>query len=725
MVNSQAKPDVKQAFEKTLAAGVKSLPQQVRYVLALSQMNNAQSTTTPDIESPLTVTEAQLWSLVKLVDNLSTKEKQNLYKRVKALGEEDVRLLLTLELLPKLSSYISTTTLSQLWNEAQSQANPVIRSQIMRRIASLLTDSQADDQPISKPLSSVLQATRGLQNGEARTRALIALVPHLPSGIKNHIFNAILDEIDATSSDTVRANTFNALSRHLPPELLSRAFAIMQTIQKPAERARALTAFLPMADYRLEALNAIEQIQNEEDRSTALIALIPHLEKAKQGEAFPETLQKALTVSISFTRRLNRARTLVMLAPHLTPDLHGEALAAINNLSSEQDRAMLLGELAPHLPKNMLVASLVVAHTMREQDARVHALTILTRHAPEQARSQTQLDALAAATNLPNHFERVTALVNLADALPAELLDQTFANALEAARLIENDNARARALCLLGHHLPENLLIRAMQEAHQLGDMQQRINALTNIIPRLPESERQSAINQTLDYIAELPVSYKQARALISLAPHLTEYDITKTLTIVEAIHDPFDQVTAYIAVMPRMTETQQTAIQRKLWDKIPHIDEGYDRASALAALAPLIPAAPALAQRAEEIILSITDEYDCASAIAILAALLAHGETIASPVTLTQEMVITQGIVTAVTIPQQSRRQVELAAWVPQWITLEEITCYALWQQVARELIQLPLADTLLCLGVLEAVFYTLGGEQAVKDIAHILGLR
>ena len=729
MVNSHIKPDVNQlnqAFEKTLAAGVKALPQQVRYVLALSQVNAVQSTTTANPETPLTITEAQLWSMVKFADGFSPQEKQDLLKRVKAIPEDDVRLQLTLELLPKISSYISSSTLEHIWGEVQHIPNMATRSQLMLRVAANLPYMLIDDHPISKPLSNIMQGALTLHNTEAKIRALIAIAPHLPEGMKAHIFGVVLDELVTASSDTLRANIINAVCPHLPSALHQRAYSLIKSIQNPAERARALTAYLHLTESKepllMETLNTIEQILGEDERGTALMTCIPHLDIAKPNENFPQSLQKALSIAISFSRRLIRAKALVALAPHLTADLQGEALAAVNNLSSEQERAILLGELAPNLPQNMLVASLVVAHTMREQDARVHALTILVRYAPEQARNQTQLDALAAAANLPNHFERVIALVSLGDVLPSSLLDQTFTNALEATRLIENENARARALCLLGHHLPENLLLRALEEAHQLNDSQQRINALTNIIPRLPDSARQTAITQTLDYIQQLQVGYKQSRALINLAPHLTADDVEKTLGLIETIHDPFDRITAQIALLPHMTQEQQLAIHKRMSQQISRIDEGYDRASALAALTNAVPPSAALAKQAEQIIKSITDDYDCASAIVILAPLLEHGETAPQKSSLTPESVITQGILTTLEIPQQSLRHTQLENWTQYWLNLEEKTRFQLWQAVAHKLTKLPLADTLLCLGVLKPVFSTFG---EIIDVAHILGVR
>src|SRR5690606_6406475 len=101
-----------------------------------------------------------------------------------------------------------------------------------------------------------------------------------------------------------------------------------------------------------------------------LIAFAPHLEYVTDTEHFPHLLEQALGIAISIKRRHLRARVLVALAPHLTLDLQGEALAAVHSLSSERDRAMLLAQLAPTLPPNMLVASLAVAHSMEEPDAR-------------------------------------------------------------------------------------------------------------------------------------------------------------------------------------------------------------------------------------------------------------------------------------------------------------------------------------------------------------------
>ena len=75
--------------------------------------------------------------------------------------------------------------------------------------------------------------------------------------------------------------------------------------------------------------------------------------------------------------------------------------------------------------------------------------------------------------------------------------------------------------------------------------------------------------------------------------------------------------------------------------------------------------------------------------------------------------------------IPQQSLRVQALDAGCPIWLELNTEQQYQLWAEVARRMINLPLADTLLCLGAMVPIFESMGNEEQLKQIAEILGVR
>jgi hypothetical protein len=161
-------------------------------------------------------------------------------------------------------------------------------------------------------------------------------------------------------------------------------------------------------------------------------------------------------------------------------------------------------------------------------------------------------------------------------------------------------------------------------------------------------------------------------------------------------------------------------------WELIKDIDDGYDRVSALASIAPFIPdsARNELSRTAGMTLGAIMDEYDQASAISILAPILAESSETAPTSLLDSFAAVREGIQAVLSVPQQSLRTELLARGIAHWIEIDDLEHqYLLWRQTAQKLATLPLADTLLCLGTLLPVMQILAGEECAKDIARILG--
>jgi hypothetical protein len=723
------------ALNKALDGGAAALPSQIRYILALSQMIGASGVAGSQPEALMSPSQARTAAIVSLAGTLEAKSLRSLFRNVSQINDDRLRLSLMAELALHLPSAEYAPIMLDAWQEARHLTDRAARAEMMLKLAPLVLLT-GDEPSASRDLLDLVALAQSIANTEARVRSLVALSPHLPKSMSLRLMNRILDDIEENNNDALRAGTICAIAAEVRPEIEGRVLRSAEGIRLPIERARALTALAAtlspelLPGLRILALGSIAAIQNEEDRANALVAFAPYLEYATEEAEFPLLLQHALGIAVSMLRRQLRARALVSLAPRLTSDLQGEALAAVHSLSSERDRATLLAELAPTLPPDMLVASLAVAHTMREQDARVHALTVLAHHVPDHARAQTLLDALAAAANLPHHYERVTALIALVDVLPPPLQEQAYTNALEATRLIDNENARSRALSLLGHYLPPHLITRALDAAYQIEDPQQRLNALLGIVPRLTDETqrevRQSALEHMLDAAGDMAFEYKKARALVSIAPQLTEDTREQAIELVARFSDPFDRATAYIALAQNQPPEARPKLITKAWNLIKRIEDGYDRASALAAIGPYLPpsARSELARAANLVVGLIMDDYDQASAITILAPLMAVGSLSAQDV-VGHEAAYREAVLAALDVPHQAARARLLGESARLWVELDDAHRDALWREVAARLPLLPLADVLLCLGQLTPLFHAMAGEDGLQRIARILGIR
>ncbi len=726
---------IEQALKRSLDVGTTAIPQQLRYLLALAQVNGQKSEGKPYHPRPLNISQARLSALESLAPILGKQQVRQLLRDIQKVEDIDVRI----SLLSRMAIYIAPKdfydVVKEIWGQVNYIGDIVVRTRAIYQIAPLL--SLVHDEPAtSTPLLNILRTAEGMKNSESRLRSLVAIAPHLPYEVSLRTFSRVLNELEELGTDNLRVKTLMAMAADVPDDLVVQALTIAEKIENVSDRARVLTALAQSMPpdlrprLRQEALDAINTIENEDDRAEALIAFAPHLDFASSNDTFPAILAKALAISVGISRRHVRARVLVAIAPHLTNDLQGEALAAVHSLSNEQDRAMLLAELAPNLPSNMLVASLAVAHTMVKQDTRVHALTALAHYVPKSAQDQTVRDALAAASNLPHYLERVSALVDLIDLLPQELLEQALANALESTRNIDNENAKARAINQLGGYLPDKLLQVALDIALEINNPGQRMNALIGLMPKLANHKRlDKAQNALLACAKAIRLDFKQARAFVTIMPHLPQSVFKEVESIADGFFDPFDKVNVYLALAQNSPPENRAAFIAKAWTRLHQIEDGYDRASMIASLAPFLPdrAQKDFARVIEAAINGIEDGYDKASAIRILTPLLSTDSNHNNYIPPDMQTALEKGIETAVLITDQLLRTEYVGQGITMWVNNvnDKGRSFNLWRQLVWQLRSLPLADVLTCLSAIMPLIKEICEPDVMLSVAEVLGIR
>jgi hypothetical protein len=703
--------------------------QQVQRVLAAAQHNERQPFRTRPPRQ-VSLGDAHLLVLIEQAAALDTSQIATLLQRAERVSDRTLYMVMLSRLAAHLPSVKRREVVDVLWSGIRKVNDPATAADILFRLFPLI-EAIHNTPPAS--FMAVFDIARNIEDTEARTRSLIALSRYVSPDVALSIQRSVLETIDKMTPDIARTNTLISLTESLAPELYPQAVACALRIEAPVERARALTSLARVLPHHLlvkiqeDVLRTIEGIVGEEPRVEALIAFVPYLEFAQDQDEFPKVLERALAVAVNLPRRHFRARALVALAPHLPPDLQGEALAAVHSLPLERERATLLAQLARELPPKMLVASLAVAHTMQDQDARVHALAALARHVPVQAQRQTMLDTLNAVHSLPHPFEQVNALVNQLDILPDDLYHQTLRDALAATEQITNPHTKARALNMLIPYLPEEMLPKAVELAKTINNPQMHLSALVSLVERLPDEQRPKLLQTMLSIIRTIHYEYRQSRALMNIAGMLPPEMFAPALAIARDITDPYDRLSALIALAQNSPPSQRPALVGESWRLIKQVESGYDRASALAAIAPLLPnAAEADLSRAVGMAIgSIMDEYDQASAIILLAPLLASNnphKTLLPEKTL----VLREGLRTALQVADPIERSEQLAVGVEQWrqgIDRDDRKSHeALWRDVTVRVAALPLPDAVLCLGRLVPLVAWLGGREAAASMRQAL---
>lgn len=718
-----------------LAEGPQAVAKQLRALIMLSHLNPAPTPRRRQADQPVSVKQARLIALANIADTFTEKQLQALILEASMLDEIDIRLYLVARFALHLQGTpYRRAIIKQIWAKASSIQNPALRVETLYELAPLLILSERDPKPTS-PLARFIRATDSLTSIEARTRALIALSRHLPRTSHIHLFEKLLHELDDNGNDSVVTKSLTAIAMHLPPELIDDSLQLARAIQRPTERVRALFALARTLDderlyaVRFEALDIIDDIESEDERAEALIGLAPDLEfLAERGLLTHRLMERIAPIIIMIGRRHIRARVLVALAPYLTPDLLGEAIASVNSLDNERDRALMLAQLAPSLPPDMVVASLAVAHSMREQDSRAQALVALSQFAPSSASGQTMLDALAAASNLTHPLERVQTLVKLVTVLPDELRDQALVNALNTIEGIRNPAGRTRALSLLGDHLPIEAANHAYTIARSLDDPEHRIHALLGLISSVQLTDEDAIRRQLLTDALSLPLEYKRARALASICPFIAPADLVAVEAAVDKFEDPIDRVAVYIAVVQNLPREERDELVMKAWHTLQQIEYGYDRASAIASIAPLLPDSErhTLLELVISTILEIDDDYDKASAINILSSFL-NDPLFHQPDELPDIFTALEfALLTALKIPQITARQALLAQGVDLWRSMgDSDRTFTLWKILLKQMSHMPLSDILLCVSALLPLAHQFAGGRALEDVAHLLGVR
>lgn len=721
---------VRQRLQSALRMGRQGLALQLRYLLMACQFAPARSTPT-DSGAHLHINDARLQTLVHIAPHLSPAQRSLLYGLIHDVEDRGTCLSLLARAIRAVPIDEALPHARVIWESLDAIHHPAQRASALIDIADLIHDT-AGSTLTAGVLLRLIHNAQNMKTIEARLRALIGLAPSLPEAQSRDIVHGIMAELERAHSDTLTTRSINTIAPALTPQHVPTAVALCRTIKSPTDRARALTALLPhvnsewRGDLQGEILMAVEHISSEDERADALIALAPHMESATAKE-YPRVLSHALSIAIGMQRRPLRARMLVSLAPHLTPDLQVEAIADVNSLPNERERATLLTQLAPTLPESMIVASLSVAYAMREQENRVQALTALARYASPTMRHQTLLDALASANNIASHYERVRVLVSLLELMPSNMQEQTLTNALESARLIENESARARSISLLAPHLNDILLERALSVARELTNVEHRLGALIGLAEQLSDQHYDAVMHEMLACVSSIPVDYKRARALTAIAPYIRPEDTGALETLANQLSDPIDRLNVLLGLVPYVTTDLRTVIVQAAYHLLSQSEPGYDQVTAIIALAPYLSPEQreALIRAIPSTLEAIEDEYDQASAIVLLAPLLVNDRQ-ANDQSVSRWDALALALESALLVPHPAQRlhllEQACAVWARQ---KSPERAFIVWSHLTTLLVELPLAQVVACLGALLPLLMDFAGEDAAHEVARLLGVK
>jgi hypothetical protein len=235
------------------------------------------------------------------------------------------------------------------------------------------------------------------------------------------------------------------------------------------------------------------EIQNEFQRTKALLSLISRMERPVQEEI----LEKALDFASLIQYGDLRSQALSLTVPHLDGPKKAEfiekALESASQIQDEDERAIVLSSLPPHLKgpgKEELIENIFgFAHHLKYGDAKFQILSLLVPH-----------------------------LYGLKNEIAIE-------KALELIQVIYSDYQKVQALSFLIPYLneqrKEEIIEQALELASGLKDKDMRPEALSYILPYLDESKKEEILKKTLNLASGIKSESQKAEALSSLAPYL------------------------------------------------------------------------------------------------------------------------------------------------------------------------------------------------------------
>jgi len=197
---------------------------------------------------------------------------------------------------------------------------------------------------------------------------------------------------------------------------------------------------------------------------------------------------------------------------------------------------------------------------------------------------------------------------NISPELMAALLEKEIwkpAQALAYVRQNKHSYSQAKGLEKIIKYLPSSSLSpEVLDAAIAIGDERNRARALVGLAPHLS----QSLLSEALDAARAIGDELHRARVLVGLAPHLPQSLLSEALDATRAIGDELNRAQTLVELAPHLPEVLPKAL-----DAARAIGDEFNRAKALVELAPHL---PEVLPEALDAARAIGDEFNRAKAL-------------------------------------------------------------------------------------------------------------
>lgn len=415
-----------------------------------------------------------------------------------------------------------------------------------------------------------------------------------------------------------------------------------------------------------------------------------------------------------------------MLAPYLSEQMLGEALAMAETIEMGIWKTQALEELAPYLSESLLTEALRIAVAHDRYWSRTEAFDVLDPYLSE----PLLLEALASIRAIRDEKEQARALGRLA----------SYSASLELSlpqgqdTVVEGRSFRVRVQESLIELLPKRLLALVLSMALGIYPRYCRVDVFAWIAPRLP----QELLDQMLVAVWSIWHRPSRAEALGKLAPYLSDELLTKTLATVLALEHDSWKLDILFELAPHLPDN----LLRQVFSAVREIESDWLRITGLTELAPSLltkqlfteeltsahksegePWWDSLLARLPLSLAQFGFPVEAQTVTKALAKTRYRAKVMARLSLKIAELGYTREAMTlALTIDTDYTRAVAIEGLTPYLLALPRATLSSLWCESLPLLARRGRPECLSDLAVLVPVIFRLGGRATLREVSRAI---
>lgn len=335
--------------------------------------------------------------------------------------------------------------------------------------------------------TGVAERLAQLRDVDLRTRSLAAVCQHLPPEKYEHVFEAILRDIQRIVSRRGQAASLTELAKVTPPGLWPQLLTATSAITNSRRRSETLLGMLPSTppalreDVLHETLASIAAVPDNEWQLLSRISVLQHVPLSKQRQMWNHIRESAKGLK----HEQAYANVLVKLIRNCPSQAEAQSferhvIEAVQAVSEPTMRASYLVELLPLLSPafqaqiaDLSIAMVQTVSTAERRDSLYAALTLTL------ARAKFYANALLVARSIDSYELRLVVLKQIIPLLPKD----TWLDTAAIAQRINDKEWQIEALVRLGPYLTADNLARVVQLARRYANTEVYIEHIQRLAP--------------------------------------------------------------------------------------------------------------------------------------------------------------------------------------------------------------------------------------------------